>query len=126
MRYATFIYLLKMPLIYIGLGNTSQQNRCFYLIKLLGMILVSNLFLRLYFILEFAELDAMIDSKILKCFSTNSYQCGDCLKVFHQRVNARTHVEAKHIINPNGIRCDICQTTCSTRQGLRKHKSRYH
>ena len=68
----------------------------------------------------------MINAKILKTGATSEYQCADCHKIFNLRCNIATHIEAKHIVNPAGITCDLCQTVCATRQGLRKHINKYH
>ena len=69
----------------------------------------------------------MINAKIIKLVGDKSeFQCVDCMKIFSQKVNVATHIEAKHIFNPAGVTCELCGNVCSTRQGLRKHMYRYH
>ena len=57
---------------------------------------------------------------------TKSWICSECGKEMKNRTDIWRHIEAKHVTNHPGYKCDFCDTFVKTKNALRIHISTRH
>ena len=68
----------------------------------------------------------MVSSYIEHDKDNNAFKCLACGRDdFKMKMNAETHVEAKHVQTP-GFVCSYCEKMFKTRNSLRVHKQLFH
>jgi len=63
----------------------------------------------------------------MMCQTENkTWLCSECGKEMKNRIDIWRHVEAKHVTNHPGYKCDFCDIQVKTRNALRIHVSTHH
>ena len=71
------------------------------------------------------ECDAKLH--VMMCQTDNkTWSCSECGKEMKNRIDIWRHIEAKHVTNHPGYKCDFCDIQVKTKNALRIHISTHH
>jgi len=71
------------------------------------------------------QLDGRIES-MMQQGGNKDWMCGVCGKASSMKGQIKRHIEANHIENHPGIKCNLCGRTSKTRNALNQHKREQH